>query len=464
MKTNNVPGKVSRREYLGYFSYGFGQCFSYGLLGSFILFFYTDILGISALAASTIFLIARVWDAVNDPMVAGFMDTRRTKSGKFKGYLKFAPLFVVISTILCFFSPDLAIQWKVLYAAITYILWGTVYTVSDIPFWSVSAVITNDPQTRTSLVTAANLGVFAGIGMVGSLVPLLVGLFGQESLADGYFMAVILIMIAGYAFMMFGATTIRERVEPSAGEKVTMKDVFRNLLVNRHLFKMLAIFFLNLFMNIVNGIILYFFIYNMGNEGLMSIYGLMGTFAALGFFLIPNLTKKFRKKDLLAGIIVLDIVVRIVFFMTGYENVPMLLVMLMLTQLFHASLGPVMSSMIAETIEYSEVKTGRRCEAITFSGQTFMGKLSAAIAGSLTGLILIAIGYVPEAAVQSPGTLNGLFMVVSLLPVTGGLIRLVILRYYTYTEEAYKKDLAVLAQRRSAAVKQLWRNRTESSV
>ncbi|WP_300960650.1 MFS transporter [Faecalibaculum rodentium] len=451
MKTNNVPGKVSRREYLGYFSYGFGQCFSYGLLGSFILFFYTDILGISALAASTIFLIARVWDAVNDPMVAGFMDTRRTKSGKFKGYLKFAPLFVVISTILCFFSPDLAIQWKVLYAAITYILWGTVYTVSDIPYWSVSAVITNDPQTRTSLVTAANLGVFAGIGMVGSLVPLLVGLFGQESLADGYFMAVILIMIAGYAFMMFGATTIRERVEPSAGEKVTMKDVFRNLLVNRHLFKMLAIFFLNLFMNIVNGIILYFFIYNMGNEGLMSIYGLMGTFAALGFFLIPNLTKKFRKKDLLAGIIVLDIVVRIVFFMTGYENVPMLLVMLMLTQLFHASLGPVMSSMIAETIEYSEVKTGRRCEAITFSGQTFMGKLSAAIAGSLTGLILIAIGYVPEAAVQSPGTLNGLFMVVSLLPVAGGLIRLVILRYYTYTEEAYRKDLAVLAQRRSEA-------------
>lgn len=451
MKTNNIPGKVSRREYLGYFSYGFGQCFSYGLLGSFILFFYTDILGISALAASTIFLIARVWDAVNDPMVAGFMDTRRTKSGKFKGYLKFAPLFVVISTILCFFSPDLAIQWKVLYAAITYILWGTVYTVSDIPFWSVSAVITNDPQTRTSLVTAANLGVFAGIGMVGSLVPLLVGLFGQESLADGYFMAVILIMVAGYAFMMFGATTIRERVEPSAGEKVTMKDVFRNLLVNRHLFKMLAIFFLNLFMNIVNGIILYFFIYNMGNEGLMSIYGLMGTFAALGFFLIPNLTKKFRKKDLLAGIIVLDIVVRIVFFMTGYENVPMLLVMLMLTQLFHASLGPVMSSMIAETIEYSEVKTGRRCEAITFSGQTFMGKLSAAIAGSLTGLILIAIGYVPEAAVQSPGTLNGLFMVVSLLPVAGGLIRLVILRYYTYTEEAYRKDLAVLAQRRSEA-------------
>ncbi len=445
-------GDVSRREYLGYFSYGFGQCFSYGLLGSFILFFYTDILGISAIAASTIFLIARVWDAVNDPMVAGFMDTRRTKTGKFKGYLKFAPLFVVISTILCFFAPNIAVQWKILYAAITYILWGTVYTVSDIPFWSISAVISDDPQKRTNLVTAANLGVFAGIGMVGSLVPLLVGLFGQQSLADGYFFAVILIMFVGYGFMMFGHSTIKERVEPSQGEKVTMKDVFKNLLVNRHLFKMLAIFFLNLFMNIVNGIIIYFFIYNMGNENLMSIYGLMGTFAALGFFLIPSLTRKFRKKDLLTGIILADIAVRVVFFMTGYQNVPMLLVMLMLTQLFHASLGPVMSSMIAETIEYSEVKTGRRCEAITFSGQTFMGKLSAAVAGSLTGIILVAIGYVPEAAVQSAETLNGLFMVVSLLPILGGIIRLVILKFYTYTEESYRNDLKILEERRAAAL------------
>jgi len=75
---NETPDSqvVSKKEYFGYFSYGFGQCFSYGLVGSFILFFYTDILGISAVAASTIFFIARVWYAVNDPMVAGFMDTR----------------------------------------------------------------------------------------------------------------------------------------------------------------------------------------------------------------------------------------------------------------------------------------------------------------------------------------------------------------------------------------------------
>ncbi len=97
-------------------------------------------------------------------------------------------------------------------------------------------------------------------------------------------MAVVVIMLIGYGFMMFGHSTIKERVEPSQGEKIAMKDVFKNLLVNKHLFKMLAIFFLNLFMNIVNGIILYFFIYNMKNEGLMSVYGLMGPRPRLASF------------------------------------------------------------------------------------------------------------------------------------------------------------------------------------
>ena len=122
MTTNT--SRVSKKEYFGYFCYGFGECFNYGLVGTFILFFYTDILGISAAAASIIFLIARVWDAANDPVCAGIMDMRRTKEGKFKGYLKIIPIFVVISTTACFFAPDISLQGKVLYAGFTYIMWG----------------------------------------------------------------------------------------------------------------------------------------------------------------------------------------------------------------------------------------------------------------------------------------------------------------------------------------------------
>jgi len=186
----------------------------------------------------------------------------------------------------------------------------------------------------------------------------------------------------------------------------------------------------------------------MNNENLMTIFGLMGTASALGFFFIPTLTKKFQKRHILSGIVVLDIIVRMIFYFVGYNNTVILMTMLALTQILHASAGPIMSSMIAETIEYSEVKTGKRCEAITFSGQTFVGKLSTAIAGTVTGIILVMIGYVPEAAQQSPETLNGLFFVISALPIVGGIIRLIILSTYKYNEEAYKKDLAILERRR----------------
>jgi Na+/melibiose symporter-like transporter len=125
--------------------------------------------------------------------------------------------------------------------------------------------------------------------------------------------------------------------------------------------------------------------------------------------------------------------------------------LLFLTQFFHAAIGSIMSAMIAETIEYSEVVTRMRCEAITFSGQTFMGKLCAAVADSLTGIILVMIGYVPEAAVQSQATLDGLFFVISLLPIPGGLIRLGILSTYKCNEEAYRNDLAILAKRKAEA-------------
>ena len=200
--------KVSLKEYLAYFSYGFGQCFSFGLVGTFILFFYTDILGISAVAASMIFLVARIWDAVIDPMVAGYMDTRRTKHGKFRGYMKFAPIFIVISTILCFVSPDISVTGKIIYAAATYILWGTLYAFSDIPFWSISTVISKNGQDRTTLLTVANLGVYGGQGMVAFLVPLMVSAFkGNYTPSVSYLITVGIIMVLALSLIHISEPT-----------------------------------------------------------------------------------------------------------------------------------------------------------------------------------------------------------------------------------------------------------------
>ncbi|GAB6138579.1 MFS transporter [Halanaerobaculum tunisiense] len=440
---------LSKKEYFAYFSYGFGQCLSFGLVSTFLMYFYTDILGISALAGSTIFFVARAWDAVNDPMVASFMDTRRTKEGKFKGYLKYVPILILISTILCFISPDISQLGKIIYAGLSYILWGTLYTMSDIPFWSLSAVMTKKSEERTRLVTGANLGVFAGMGMASVILPPLVDTLGQGNSYRGYLYAVVTIMLLAYLFMLYGYKHITERVEPTKeSRKITLKDVFETLKSNKYMFKILSIFGLNIFMNIVQNIINYFFIYNMGNPNLMSIFGIIGTGSALGFFLIPPLTEKYSKKSVLSAILIFDIVLRVVFFSVGYESTIFIMIMVAITQFLYAATAPIISAMLAETIEYSEVKTGNRCEAIVFCGQTFIGKLSVALAGGSTGIILSIIGYVPDTA-QTSETLLGLFVAISILPAVGSLLRFIILSTYEYTEEDFRKNLEILEKRKS---------------
>ena len=402
--------KVSMKEYFAYFSYGFGQCFSFGLIGTFILFFYTDILGISAVAASMIFLVARIWDAVIDPMVAGFMDTRRTKHGKFRGYMKFAPIFIVISTILCFVSPDISVTGKIVYAAATYILWGTLYAFSDIPFWSISTVISKNGQDRTKLLTTANLGVYGGQGMVAFLVPLMVSSFNKNyTPSTSYLITVGIIMVAAYILMMVGYKYTKERVEANHNEKVTLKDVVASVKENKYMFKILLVFFLNIFMNIVQGIITYFFIYNLSAPELMSVFGLIGTFSAVGFLFIPLLTKYFKKITILKTLLGIDIIVRIIFFLVGYDSIGLVITFLAITQCLYSATGPIISAMLSETVEYSEVKTGKRCEAIVFGGQTFAGKLSVALAGAFTGIILSLIGYQANVE-QTQFTLTGLFI------------------------------------------------------
>jgi hypothetical protein len=115
--------KIPSRELWSYFGYGLGQCFSFGLVGSFINYFYTDVLGISALAASTIFLIARAWDAVHDPLFASIMDTINSRFGKFRHFLLIAPLLITGVTLLSFYKISGHDHQNPL-AGVTYILWG----------------------------------------------------------------------------------------------------------------------------------------------------------------------------------------------------------------------------------------------------------------------------------------------------------------------------------------------------
>lgn len=432
-----VPSNtLTHRELMSYFGYGVGQCFSFGLVGSFILYFYTDILGISPIAASTIFLIARVWDAVNDPLIAGYMDTLESRFGKFRPYMLFTPFLIVLVTVASFYNIDADTSTKVMYAGITYILWGTLYTISDVPFWSMSAVMTDEPQERAKAATCAMLGVNAGIGATLVIFPKLSAYFADGRTDQGYLPAVLVLMLAGLLFMLNGFYNTREKVKTSGCENVTLKQTFQAVRKNKPLFIILAAFFMNVFFNMVNGLYVFFFTYNLGDAGLVSLIGTITLVSAIACLATPMLTKRFRKRDIFIALCVLEIVARIGFYLSGYDNPTVVMVWLSVITAIFMMTNPLISAMIADTVEYSYYHSGKRTAAITFSGQTFTGKLSVAVAGGLTGIVLTMINYVPNAQ-QTETALNGLFFCIALLPALGALIRIFIMSRYTFTEDQH---------------------------
>ncbi len=436
--------KIKKSEYFGYFGYGFGECISFGIVGSFSLIFFTDVVGISAIAASMIFLLARVWDAVNDPMLASFIDkTHVPGKEKFIPFLRKTPIAMAIVTMFLFLSfPDANNTFKVIYCFVLYILWGMVYTVSDVSFWSASTLMSEDSQERTKFITAANIGVFAGIGFAGALIPIVSNLFSSYAPNINAFLSVAFSMIVILLpATLIGSRQLKERVVVQSTEKVTFKKIVENLKVNKPLRFILAVYFLNIAMNIVQGMAIYFFKYNLGSDQLFAVYSLMTTFAAVGFLILPLLTKHYKKKNILFALLTMDIVLRVVFYAIGYDNALLTLVLMGVLFMIYAITAPILSVMIAETIEYAELKTGIRAEAVTFSGQTFSGKLSVALAGTISGILLTTINYQSNVPTQSPETLSGLFIIVSLLPAFASLLRIIVLYFLKYDETEHEETL-----------------------
>lgn len=173
---NKAARPFGMRDKIGYMFGDFGNDFFFMLTSAFLMVFYTDVFGLSAAAVGTLFLIARLWDALADVTVGRFIDTRKTtKNGKFKPWIFRMSFPLVISGVLMFVTiPGMSEGFYLVYAYVTYILWGTLYSTVNIPYGSMASVITSDPVERTSLSTIHTMGaVFANL-IISAIGPLLI--------------------------------------------------------------------------------------------------------------------------------------------------------------------------------------------------------------------------------------------------------------------------------------------------
>ena len=158
---------VKGKEYRAYAIGALGQGMIYAIMSSYISDFYLSVLKLAPMFVLLLMLLARVWDAVNDPIMGYFVDRSHFKNGKMRPYLLFTPIPIAILTVLLFYAPNLSGWQLMVYAAVTYVAWGMIYTASDVPFWSLPNVMTPNPDERGSIISNAKT-----LNGIGSAIPM----------------------------------------------------------------------------------------------------------------------------------------------------------------------------------------------------------------------------------------------------------------------------------------------------
>ena len=260
--------RISIKEKISYSFGDFASSMFWKLFSMFLLFFYTDVFGISAAAVGTMFLVTRIWDAANDPLMGIIADRTNTKWGKFRPFLLFVAIPFAIVGILTFSTPDYSESGKLVYAYVTYTLMMMVYTAVNVPYASLLGVMTNNTEDRTSLASFRFIGAFSGGLFVTATANSLVEYFSKNgNTADGYqYTVAVYAVVAAILFILTFAGT-KERLAPTVEKSQSLKNDLRDLSKNSPWFIMLgAGISILIFNSLRDGSILYYFKYFIFNK------------------------------------------------------------------------------------------------------------------------------------------------------------------------------------------------------
>lgn len=412
----------------------------FAFISGYIMIFYTDVAGIGATAVGTLLFIARMWDAINDPLMGVLTDKTRTRWGKFRPYMLYvsAPIILIMYLL---FTPGL-IGNTLIWAYISYFLFDIVFTVSDIPMWSLTSVMSRDPDERTSIISYGKIIAPVSFILVSVITVPLLNLFGYNAKAYRI-VAVIygIIMAAGMLLIFF---SVRERVEHSPN-KLPVKEILSSLWENKPLWHILASqLFVTTVDNIIVSMAVYYATYNLMDANLTPVLSLtMILPMMLGIVIASRLSLKFDKKRLLIIALIIRVCGYTALFFVGYNNLIILLIGFALVSVGFGGPEILLPAMMTETIDYVRWKTGKKVEGIMWSTQTFIVKLGASLAGIILGFLLDYVGYVPNIE-QGKETLAGMHGIFTLAPAALLFLSILPMLFYPLNKKRYEEILKEL--------------------
>lgn len=426
------------------FSYGcgdFGCNIIYTAMSAFLLFYYTDYAGVSALAVGTIMMVSRFFDGISDIIMGVIVDRTKSKFGKARPWLLRMCIPFALSGILLFSVPT---SWastpKLVYVFITYNLVSTViYTAINVPYSALNALMTQDPYERSVLSIFRNLLATAGTLIINTFTLPLVEYFGNSTSAwTKTFCVFGILAVAAFLINFFG---IKERVKSVASESGEAIEVpflvgIKALFQNKYwimMTGMLALFFLMYSVN--GGATVYYAKDVLGNRNLVgTINGIFNVVQIVGMFFIAMLVKKYGKRNVFALGLVLDIIGMMVLNFSG-GVMGLIVTSSIIRGIGNACGGATMWAMVSDTIDYGEWKTGVRTEGLVNSACSFGYKIGNGIGSALLGLILEVGGYVGDAAAQSASALISIKVCFVWIPIAIYVIGLVIMSFYHLDNE-----------------------------
>ncbi len=438
--------------------YGLGDAasnFFFQVFNIFLMYYYTDIFGLSATAVGTMFIATKVVDAVSDPVMGIIADRTCSRWGKFRPYLLWGAIPYGLMGYAMFANPDFTDAGKLAYAYASYTLMMLAYTAINIPYSALMGVISSSSIERTKVSTYRFICAFGAAWLIGTFVTPLKTVLGGDNEADGFRLTMMIFAVVSIVLFWVSFATTKERVQ-RAPKQSDLRADFMALVSNG---PWLTLFFAAIFtlMNVAvrNGAIMYYFKYFVGDDGkaIFLIFDKTAVFMSTGLFamiagvaLTNVLSRRFGKRNLMITLTLLNALSMAVFFVVPSEWYATMLIVNCVGALIAGPTPALVWAMYADCADYGEWKSGRRTTALVFSAVQFAQKMGLAVGAGLSAYILAWFGFVAN-EVQSDSSMMGIRLMFSVFPAVLAVLGAVSIFFYKISEDDVRQMERELGER-----------------
>ena len=442
--------EFGKKQFAAYGLGAVGKDMVYALSASYIMYYYQDILGLSATFVGFILMIARVFDAANDPFMGVVVAKKNSRWGKFRPWLFTGTILNAFVLYALFAAPAVSGKALMIYFAVMYILWGVTYTMMDIPFWSMIPAVTSTTKDRENLSVVGRTSAGVGYALINVFTVMAVSKLGSGIERTGFRLFALIIAILFVIFILFTCFTIHEQKVENM-QTTSVKEMFKALFNNdQAIVTVVTIVLINSALYITSNLLIYFFKYDIGGTTWKDAYTLFtsvgGISQILGMMVVyPILRSKLSNTIIFKLSLCLAIfgyAFLLALCLLGYSSVlTMLMVPGVMIFVANGILTVLTTVFLANTVDYGEVKTGHREESVIFSMQTFVVKAASGLAVFITGVSLDLIGLTSkdglgEGIPTFSSPLLGLRLLMTILPMIGLVLALVLFtRKFILTDE-----------------------------